>query len=79
MEERVGSGAASAWRREGGGGSYADKGVEAAAGRTLTGCPLLPWVRPNRNNKLFDLFKRISKGSDLSRLKDGLPYSKSFN
>jgi hypothetical protein len=35
--------------------------------------PLLLLARPNENSKFFDLFKRISNGSDLIRLKVGLP------
>jgi hypothetical protein len=29
-------------------------------------------AEPNGNRGIFDLFKRISKGTDLIRLKDGL-------
>jgi hypothetical protein len=47
--------------------------VPWAAEKSWACGPLLLWARPNRNNKFFDLFKRISKGSDLIRLKDGLP------
>jgi hypothetical protein len=35
--------------------------------------PLLLWAQANKNSKFFDLFKRISNGSDLIRLKDELP------
>jgi hypothetical protein len=35
--------------------------------------PLLLRAQANKNSKFFDLFKRISNGSDLIRLKDELP------
>jgi hypothetical protein len=36
------------------------------------------WAGLERNSGIFDLVKRISKGSDLIRLKDGLPGFQKF-
>jgi hypothetical protein len=61
-----------------GGGGHRSGGAAAHAGqnrggRTWAGPEKGKRARPNRNRGIFDLFKRISKRSDLIRLKDGLP------
>jgi hypothetical protein len=60
-----------------GGGGCGSGDTTACVGRKRGGCAWAglekgKWAGPNSNREIFDLFKRISKGSDLIQLKDGL-------